>query len=211
MSHAYSEDQLVEQPAIGLFDDLGWETVSAAEETFGAAGTLGRMAKTEAVLSGRLRAALENLNPALPPEAVTSAMDELTRNRSAMSPAAANREVHELLKQGIKVSVPDRERGGQKTERVRVIDWENPMANDFLLVSQMSIQGPLYLRRPDLIGFVNGLPLVVVELKKPGVPAQQAFTDNRVGSLTADWERFFEWKRIASEDEPRRVSLEVRT
>jgi type I restriction enzyme R subunit len=235
MSHAYSEDQLVEQPAIGLFDDLGWETVSAAEETFGAAGTLGRMAKTEAVLSGRLRAALENLNPALPPEAVTSAMDELTRNRSAMSPAAANREVHELLKQGIKVSVPDKESGGQKTERVRVIDWEHPEANDFLLVSQMSIQGPLYLRRPDLIGFVNGLPLVVVELKKPGVPAQQAFTDNltcykadipalfwgnalmiasngtdsRVGSLTADWERFFEWKRIASEDEPRRVSLEV--
>ena len=235
VSHAYTEDQLVEQPAIGLFDDLGWETVSAAEEVFGAAGTLGRFAKSEAVLAGRLRAALERLNPKLPPEAITSAIDELTRNRSTMSPVAANREVHELLKQGIKVSVPDKERGGQKTERVRVIDWENPEANDFLLVSQMSIQGPLYLRRPDLIGFVNGLPLVVVELKKPGVPAQQAFTDNltcykadipalfwgnalmiasngtdsRVGSLTADWERFFEWKRIASEDEPRRVSLEV--
>ncbi|MBK8039640.1 MAG: type I restriction endonuclease subunit R [Verrucomicrobiaceae bacterium] len=235
MSHAYSEDQLVEQPAIGLFDDLGWETVSAAEEIFGTTGTLGRTTKMEAVLAGRLRAALEKLNPTLPPEAVTLAMDELTRNRSAMSPAAANREVHELLKQGIKVSVPDKERGGQKTERVRVIDWKNPEANDFLLVSQMTIQGPLYLRRPDLIGFVNGLPLVVVELKKPGVPAQQAFTDNltcykadipalfwgnalliasngtdsRVGSLTADWERFFEWKRIAREDEPRRVSLEV--
>ena len=234
-SHAYTEDQLVEQPAIGLFEALGWETVSAAEEIFGTAGTLGRLTKMEAVLAGRLRVALEKLNPGLPPEAITSAMDELMRNRSAMSPAAANREVHELLKQGIKVSVPDRERGGQKTERVRVIDWENPEANDFLLVSQMSIQGPLYLRRPDLIGFVNGLPLVVVELKKPGVPAQQAFTDNltcykadipalfwgnalmiasngtdsRVGSLTADWERFFEWKRIASEDEPRRVSLEV--
>ena len=235
MHHAYTEDQLVEQPAIGLFEDLGWETVSAAEETFGVSGTLGRMTKMEAVLAVRLRVALEKLNPSLPPEAITSAIDELTRNRSAMSPAAANREVHELLKQGIKVSVPDKERGGQKTERVRVIDWESPEANDFLLVSQMSIQGPLYLRRPDLIGFVNGLPLVVVELKKPGVPAQQAFTDNltcykadipalfwgnalmiasngtdsRVGSLTADWERFFEWKRIASEDEPRRVSLEV--
>jgi type I restriction enzyme R subunit len=234
-SHAYTEDQLVEQPAIVLFEDLGWEAVSAAEETFGVNGTLGRMAKTEAVLSGRLQVALERLNPTLPPEAITSAIDELTRNRSAMSLAAANREVHELLKQGIKVNVPDKERGGQKTERVRVIDWENPEANDFLLVSQMSIQGSLYLRRPDLIGFVNGLPLVVVELKKPGVPAQQAFTDNltcykadipalfwgnalliasngtdsRVGSLTADWERFFEWKRIASEDEPRRVSLEV--
>ena len=235
MTHGYTEDQLVEQPAIGLFEDLGWETVSAAEEVFGAAGTLGRLAKLEAVLTARLRTALEKLNPSLPPEAITSAIDELTLNRSAMSLAAANREVHELLKQGIKVSVPDKERGGQKTERVRVMDWENPAANDFLLVSQMSIQGPLYLRRPDLIGFVNGLPLVVVELKKPGVPAQQAFTDNltcykadipalfwgnalmiasngtdsRVGSLTADWERFFEWKRVASEEEPRRVSLEV--
>ncbi len=244
MSHAYTEDQLVEQPAIGLFDDLGWEMVSAGEEVFGSSGTLGRLAKTEAVLSGRLRAALEKLNPTLPPEAITSAMDELTRNRSAMSSAAANREVHSLLKDGVRVKVSSSEpspqpspngRGGQRIERVRVIDWENAEGNDFLLVSQMSIQGPLYLRRPDLIGFVNGLPLVVVELKKPGVPAQQAFTDNltcykadipalfwgnalmiasngtdsRVGSLTADWERFFEWKRIAREDEPRRVSLEV--
>jgi type I restriction enzyme R subunit len=249
VSHAYTEDQLVEQPAIGLFDDLGWETVSAAEEIFGTAGTLGRTTKMEALLSGRLRAAMEKLNPALPPEAITSAMDELTRNRSAMSPAAANREVHSLLKDGVRVKVSSSEpsphpsprgrggEGGTRIERVRVIDWENPEANDFLLVSQMSIQGPLYLRRPDLIGFVNGLPLVMVELKKPGVPAQQAFTDNltcykadipalfwgnalmiasngtdsRVGSLTADWERFFEWKRIASEDDPRRVSLEVMT
>lgn len=157
MSHAYTEDQLVEQPAIGLFEDIGWETVSAAEEIFGTnphpgplpkgeGVSLGRTTKMEAVLAGRLRTALEKLNSSLPAEAITSAMDDLTRNRSAMSPAAANREVHELLKQGIKVSVPDKERGGQKTERVRVIDWENPEANDFLLVSQMSIQGPLYLR-----------------------------------------------------------------
>ncbi len=235
MTHAYTEDQLVEQPAIGLFAELGWETVSAAEEVFGGSGTLGRLVKSETLLLGRLNAALQRLNPMLPPEAITEAIEDLTRNRSAMSMAAANREMHELLKHGVKVIVPDKERGGQKTERIRVIDWENPEANDFLLVSQMSIQGPLYLRRPDLIGFVNGLALVVVELKKPGVPAQQAFTDNltcykadipqlfwgnalmiasngtdsRVGSLTADWERFFEWKRISSENEPRRVSLEV--
>ncbi len=141
-----------------------------------------------------------------------------------------------MLKEGIPVSVPDREAGGQKTERVRVIDWENPAHNDFLLVSQFSVTGALYTCRPDLVGFVNGLPLVVIELKKPGVPARAAFdenltsyksrrfrqlfwynalliasngTDSRVGSLTADWERFFEWKRIEREDEPRRVSLEV--
>ena len=235
MPHAYTEDQLVEQPAIGLFAELGWQTVSAMEETFGATGTLLRETKGEVVLVSRLRAALVRLNPALPPEAITAAVDELTRDRSAMSLEAANREVYLLLKEGIKVSVPDKERGGQKTERLRVVDWEHPANNDFLLVSQFSVTGALYTCRPDLVGFVNGLPLVVIELKKPGVPARVAFdenlthykqqipslfwfnalliasngTDSRVGSLTADWERFFEWKRIERENEPRRVSLEV--
>ena len=118
---------------------------------------------------------------------------------------------------------------------MHVTDWEQPANNDFLLVSQLSVTGALYTCRPNLVGFVNGLPLVVIELKKPGVLARAAFdenlthykaeipqlfwfnalliasngTDSRVGLLTADWERFFEWKRIEREDEPRRVSLEV--
>ncbi len=233
--HAYTEDQLVEQPAIRLFEDLGWETVSAMEETFGPGGTLGRETKGEAVLVNRLRAALSRFNPTLPPEAVNTAIDDLTRDRSAMSLEAANREIYRLLKDGIPVSVPDTDHGGQKTERLRVIDWAAPEQNDFLLVSQFSVVGSLYTCRPDLVGFVNGLPWVVVELKKPGVPARAAFdenlthykheipqlfwynalliasngTDGRVGSLTADWDRFFEWKRVEREDEPRRVSLEV--
>jgi len=105
MPHAYTEDQLVEQPAIGLFVELGWTTVSALEETFGATGTLLRETKGEVVLVSRLRAALERLNPALPPEAITAAVDELTRDRSAMGLEAANREVYLLLKEGIKLSV----------------------------------------------------------------------------------------------------------
>ena len=71
--HAYTEDQLVEQPAIGLFAELGWSTVSALEETFGATGTLSRETKGDVVVVSRLRAALERLNPALPREAITSA------------------------------------------------------------------------------------------------------------------------------------------
>ena len=141
MPHAYTEDQLVEHPVIRLFAELGWTTVSALEETFGATGTLLRETKGEVVLVSRLRAALERLNPALPPEAIAAAIDELTRDRSAMSLEAANREVYLLLKEGIKVSVPDRERGGQKAERLRVIDWEQPANNGFLLVSQFSITG----------------------------------------------------------------------
>ena len=235
MSHAYTEDQLVEQPAISLFADLGWKTVSAMEETFGSAGTLGREAKGEVVLAVRLRDALIRLNPALPAEAINNAIDEISRDRSAMLPEAANRTVYRLLKEGITVSVPDLEHGGQKTERLRVVDWVNPENNDFLLVSQFSVTGALYTCRPDLVGFVNGLPWVVIELKKPGVPARAAFdenlthykreipnlfcfnalmiasngTDSRVGSLTADWGRWVEWKRVAREDEPRRVSLDV--
>ena len=178
MTHAYTEDQLVEQPAIGLFAELGWQTVSALEETFGPTGILQRETKGEVVLVARLRMALERLNSALPSEAITAAVDELIRDRSAMSLASANREVYLLLKEGIKVSVPDKERGGQKTERLHVIDWENPENNDFLLVSQFSVTGALYTCRPDLIGFVNGLPLLVIELKKPGVPARAAFDEN---------------------------------
>jgi type I restriction enzyme, R subunit len=233
--HAYSENQLVEQPAIGLFGELGWQTVSALEEVFGAGGTLGRETKGEVVLVERLRAALAGFNPTLPAEAIQTAIDELARDRSAMSLEAANREVYRLLKEGIAVSVPDTEHGGQKTERLRVIDWEHPENNDFVLVSQLTVTGPLYTCRPDLVGLVNGLPWVVIELKKPVVPARAAFdenlthykqqipalfwsnalliasngTDSRVGSLTADWGRWVEWKRIEREDEPRRVSLEV--
>ncbi|MFO1280481.1 MAG: type I restriction endonuclease subunit R [Burkholderiaceae bacterium] len=234
--HAWTEDQLVEQPAVQLFATLGWQTAVALDETFGPGGaSLGRETKGEVVLVPRLRAALTALNPGLPPEAIQTAIDELGRDRSAMSLEAANREVYALLKEGIAVSVPDAAQGGQKTERLRVVDWEHPARNDFLLVSQFSVTGALYTCRPDLVGFVNGLPWVVIELKKPGVPARAAFDENlthykkeipqlfwfnalliasngtasRVGSLTADWGRFFEWKRVAREDEPRRVSLEV--
>ena len=255
MPNAYTEDSLVEQPAIQLFAELGWVTLVASDEVLGASalaecapspqpsprgrgGYLGRETKSEVVLAARLRKVLAQLNPALPVEAINAAVDELSRDRSAMLPTAANRELWALMRDGVKVSVPDLARGGLKVERVKVIDWDNPAANDFLLVSQMTIVGQLYTCRPDLIGFVNGLPWVVIELKKPGVPAKQAFdgnltsykhaqngipalfwsnalliasngTDSRVGSLTADWERFFEWKRIESEDETRRVSLEV--
>ena len=113
MPHAYTEDQLVEQPAIGLFAELGWTTVSALEEIFGSTEpspvpsghplpvgegqgegrvALLRETKGEVVLPSRLRAALERWNPAPPPEAITAAVDELTRDRSAMSLEAANRE-----------------------------------------------------------------------------------------------------------------------
>ncbi|MFH1023568.1 MAG: type I restriction endonuclease subunit R [Planctomycetota bacterium] len=238
MPHTFTEDHIVEQPAIELFAALKWKTAYALEEVFGADGTLGRETKGEVVILPRLRATLVKFNPHLPSDAIAAAVDELTRDRSAMSLEAANREIYGLLKEGVRVSVPDRERKGQRVEKVKVVDWDNPVENDFLLVNQFSVTGALYTCRPDLVGFVNGLPLVVIELKKPGVPARQAFdenitsylhpqngipnlfwynafliasngTESRVGSISADWGRFFEWKRVEREDEPRRVALEV--
>jgi type I restriction enzyme R subunit len=172
-SQPYTEDHLVEQPASQLFGEMGWTAVWAMDEVFSPGGMLRRDTKSEVLLVRKLQATLERLNPTLQTHAIKFAVDELARDRSAMSLAAANREIWELLRDGVKVSVADHERGGQKTERVRVMDWDNPHANDFLLVSQMTITGDLYTCRPDLIGFVNGLPLVVIELKKPGVPARQ--------------------------------------
>jgi type I restriction enzyme R subunit len=221
-----------------MFEALGWDALSAREEIFGPEGTLKRETSAEVLLLNRLSTALEQLNPKLSAAGISAAVDEISRDRSAMTAAAANREIYTLLKEGVQVSVPDPERGGQKTDRVRVIDWDDPRSNDFLLVSQMTITGPLYTCRPDLIGFVNGLPLVLIEFKKPGVSARAAFdenitsykhphngvpalfrynaliiasngTESRVGSITADWERMAEWKRVEREDEPRRVSLEV--
>ena len=105
MSHVndYSEDALVEKPAIALFAKLGWQTANCFEEVVGPNGTLGRETSGDVVLRPRLQAALVKLNPDLPSEAITLAIEELTRDRSAMSAASANREVYQLLKDGVKV------------------------------------------------------------------------------------------------------------
>ena len=234
MTSAYTEDQLVEQPAIALFAELEWSTVNATEETFGPSSLLGRETKGQVVLERYLREALVKLNPTIDVAGLQQAADALTRDRSGMTLEAANREIYELIKEGVVVSVPDLN-GGQQPVRARVIDWDQPEANTFTLVSQFSVVGQMYNCRPDLVGFVNGLPLLVIELKKPGVPAKAAFDqnltsykssipklfwysawlvasnglDSKLGSITADWERWVEWKRIESEDEQRRVSLEV--
>jgi type I restriction enzyme, R subunit len=235
---AYSEDALVEQATIEILASLSWPSLSAAKETFGPTGTLARESNRDLTLTTRLRTALTKLNADAPPLTLGAAIEELLRNRTAMGAAGANREVHRLLTEGIKVSTRNDQTGKEEPQTLRVIDWEHPTENDFLAVRQLECRGPLYTCIPDVVLFVNGLPLVVIELKRPGVPVRQAFDENitsykhpqngvpglfafnafliasngteaKVGSLTADWDRFFEWKRIESENEERRVSLEV--
>jgi type I restriction enzyme, R subunit len=233
---AYSEDTLVEQPAIALFAEMGWETANCYDETLGPTGTLGRETRAEVVLVQRLRPALERLNPDLPPEAIGSAIDELTRDRGTVSAAQANRELYRLLKDGVKVAVRSTDnRPADTVATVQVIDWNEPGRNDFFLASQFWMVGEMYTRRADLVGFVNGLPLVFVELKAAHTALKNAYDHNlrdyktaipqlfwfnalvilsngsesRIGSTTAAWEHFNEWKRINSEGETGVVSLET--
>lgn len=175
----YSEDILVEQPAIELFQGLGWETLSGYNE-FENLGTsfLGREAKTEVVLVQRLLPVMERLNPDLLPEAFDQAIEELTRDRSAMAQVQANREVYSLLKEGARVKIPAPNGQGETVETIRLVDWNEPINNDFLLVNQFWITGEMYTRRAGLVGFVNGIPLLFVELKATHARLEDAYNKN---------------------------------
>ena len=236
MQNPYSEDQLIEQTAIALLDEMGWETANCFHEFNRAGGSpLGRENKSEVVLVSRLRPALERLNPDLSQDAIELAIEEIIRSRGVMSLAEANRDIYRLMKDGVKVTVSEPDGEGETVETVRVIDWEKPDNNDFFLASQFWIAGEMYTRRTDLLGFVNGLPLVFIELKGIDKKVKAAYTDNltdykdtipqlfwynalillsngtdsRVGSLTSSWEHFAEWKKINSEGEEGVVSLET--
>jgi type I restriction enzyme R subunit len=234
MPGRYGEDELVEQPAIALFEELGWEHIDAYHETLGPDGTLGRDNRSEVFLTGRVRQAVERLNPGMPSEAIEDAVNEITKPRTAMHYARANAEVHALLRDRVAVSVrqPD---GTALPEKLAVIDWEHPENNDFLLVSQLWVHSDLYKRRADLVGFVNGVPLVFIELKASDRNLKHAYDDNlsdyrdaipnlfapngfivlsnggetKVGTITSGWEFFSEWKKINSEGEEGVVSLET--
>lgn len=113
----FTEDYLIEQPAVQLMEhELGWDSVNAYDEWAGGVSVLGRETKREVVLVSRLRPVLEKLNPELPAEALDAAVEELTRDRSALSLVEANREIDKLLRGGVKVTIPDHERGGLRVD-----------------------------------------------------------------------------------------------
>jgi len=230
----YSEDTLVEQPAIALFGALGWEAKNLYGEWTGTKSSEGRVTDRDVVLIPRLRAALALLNPSLPESVFDQVVEELTRDRSKLVRVNANQEVYRLLKDGVKVKVADKN-GNPTFETVRLIDWREPTNNSFLLASQLWVSGDMYKRRCDLVGFVNGIPLLFFELKashktlksaydgnlrdyRKAIP--QLFTYNAfvvlsngsktlMGSTYAPWEYFHEWKRINDEGEKGLVSLET--
>lgn len=230
----FMEGDLVEQPAINLFAELEWQTANLFGEFAAGKSSEGRESKREAFLPIRLKAALAKLNPTLPASAIEDAFAEITRERSSLDPVRANAELHDVLLNGVKVDI--REAGNAaRLETLRVIDWQDPGTNDFLIASQVWFAGDLYTRRADLVGFINGLPLLLIELKglhralsdaydgnltdyRWAIP--QVFTslgfvilsngiDARLGAPLADLDHFAAWKKIDDEEEEGRISLET--
>ena len=229
-----TEVELVEQPALRLLSQLGWEVASGFDEALGRAGLLGRGSQSEPVLGRRLRDALRSLNSGVPDSALDQAVERLVEDRSAMDRVRANREVHTLLREGAKVETTGGD-GERRIVTVRFVDWNRVEANDWLAVSQFWIVGDMYKRRADVVLFVNGIPLVFIELKVSHKNVRNAYdanlrdyrdtvphlfwfnafvvlsngADTRVGATFATWDHFAEWKKINSEGEEGVVSLET--
>lgn len=225
-----NEDALVEKPAIEILEGLGYEHKNCFHE----GSSLERSEINEVVLVSRLKPALQKLNPEIPEIAIDQAITELTLNRSHQSLEVANREVYKLIKDGVPVVIP-MEDGSEERERVKVVDFDNPENNDFFLASQFWIAGEMYKRRTDLLGFVNGLPLIFIELKASHKNLKHAFDENlrdykttipqlfwynafvvlsnglesKIGSISSGWEHFYDWKKINSEGEEGIVSMET--
>jgi type I restriction enzyme R subunit len=228
-----SEDKLVQATfAKHLCDKLGWESVYAwNDETFGLGGTLGRMDTREAVLTRDLRAALQRLNLDLPPAAIDDALRALTVHDFSRSMVQHNQDFARLIRNGVPVSYRDAT-GYRRDSRARVIDFDNRRgSNRFLAAQELKLTGlrtPNYNRRADLVCFVNGLPLVFIELKAVYKNIRAGFDGNlrdymdenviahafhhnaflivsngdraRYGSITGEWEHFCEWKRLDEAD-----------
>ena len=241
--YEYNELNRIEKPAIDLFIDLGYEHKNAMYDQAGPYSQLGRQNESEVILVQYLRPALETINQEVLSKVseqasslIDQAIAEIKKDRSDRPLTEANRAVYQLLKEGKKLSIAG-EKGldDNQTITLKYIDWGTALNNHYLLVSQLWIYHDIYKRRPDLIGYVNGIPLIFIELKAIHERLEHAYNDNfrdyktyipqlfwynalvilsngresRIGSLTAGWEHLTEWKRIESEDEAPKASLET--
>ena len=235
MSYDYSENILVQESAGNLLrDELGWDVQFAYnKEVLGKNGTFGRTSYKEILLKRYFNAALKKFNPWINDEQILEAQRILENRLSTSSLLQINEEKYFLIRDGIKVTVK-KPNGETEKQTAALVDFKNPQNNYFLAVKELKIHGDLYRRRTDIVGFVNGIPLLFVELKKTTVDVQNAYEDNytdyqdtiphlfyynafvmlsngteaKVGTLGSKYEFFHEWKRLA-EAERGSVALET--
>ncbi|MGC2048365.1 MAG: type I restriction endonuclease, partial [Gallionella sp.] len=231
----YTEDTLVQQTtANDLEQQLKWESVYAYNnEDFGPSSLLGRASDREVVLTRPLREKLVALNKGLPDDAYDDAVRQITSIVASQTMAVTNREKYAQLRDGVQVTFRD-DKGERMRQRLRVFDFDDPTNNHFLCVRELWVRGDLYRRRADIIGFVNGLPLLFIECKNIHKNLKTAFEQNfsdyldtvphlfhhnaivmfgngeqaKIGSVTSRWEHFNEWKRL-DEESPGAVDMET--
>ncbi len=214
-----TEDQL-EQEALGWLADLGYAHLYGPDIAFDGPSPE-RKDYREVLLIQRLSNAIDRLNPAIPLPARQDALQQVM-SLGIPSQLSANRYFHQLLVAGVPVQY--NKDGDTRGDFVRLIDWTDASKNEWLAVNQFSIKGPHHTRRPDIILFINGLPLVLLELKNPADEAADIWkaydqiqtykeqipdvfqynellvisdgTEARFGSLSSNSERFMQWRTV---------------
>lgn len=226
MPNFISEDEIEKATVRLLGERLGYRTVNCfTQDADSLSDRSNRGSKQEVVFLDILKEHAVRLNTGIPEHVIDEALSRLTARRYAMSPVLANKDVYGLIRDGIPVQY-ENSRGRTEHATVRVIDF-NDEKNDFLAVTQLWLKGDHYPRRPDIIIYINGLPLVFIELKNSNVKLKNAYDDNltnyrhdipllfqynaicilsnaidtKVGSFTAGWEHFFNWLRVDDERE----------
>lgn len=232
---ALNEDTLVQQTTADYLESqLGWRSVYAYNtESFGPEGTLGRKSDKEVVLTRILGEKLIEFNPGLPSVAYQDALRQIVEVAVGQTGMATNKEKYYLLRDGVKVEFRN-EQGEMDAKTLRVFDFDNAENNDFLAVRELWVRGDLYRRRADIIGFVNGIPLLFIECKNVHKNLRNAYDNNlkdyqstipqlfhhntflmlangmeaRIGALGGKYEHFYNWKRL-EEAEPGVVDMET--
>jgi len=232
-------EQQLEDLCINWFQQIGWQFVHGPDIAPDS-DRPERADYREVILRDRLMAALARINPHVPDHELDQAIHALKTVSEPML-VGRNRAVHRLLLNGVGVSFAkaDGDGNGKKTDLVSLIDFANPSNNEFLVVNQFTVAGAKQPRRPDLVVFVNGLPLAVLELKNPANEQTdiwdafnqlQTYKDEitdlfncnaalvisdgltaRLGSLTADAERMLPWRTIANENDRPQLQMELET
>lgn len=230
MSGDYTEDKLIEQTCIDIFNtDLQWNIANVYKgETFGENGTIGRDSEADVILKYPFLNAIRQLNPNLPQQAYDLAYEEIISGDITKDAAEINHEKYNYLKDGIPVTYKNNKGEIVRNKKIKVFDLDSPENNEFIAVQQLWIEGKSKRkRRPDIVGFVNGIPLLFVELKAHHRKLQVAYETNlsdykrtipkifhcnafiilsnglesKIGALTSNYGHYHEWKRIEEEQE----------